>query len=159
MAEQFLDHSQVRAAVEQVSGEAVPERVGRDALRQAGGHPQAIQAPANATRAQGGATVVEEHDPGVRWAGVGPRPGVAVRATRPVLRARRPPSQHRTAFVDVHPQRRPSRPPQQGDALLSPLAGDSHLAPAQVHRTDAERRQLSDPEPRGIGRLHDRDVA
>ena len=52
VAEQLLDDAQVRAAVEQVRREGVPQRVGRDALGQAGAAAQAVEPVAQTTDAE-----------------------------------------------------------------------------------------------------------
>jgi hypothetical protein len=60
MAEQLLDHAQVRTTVEQMGREAVPERVGRNAFRQTCRDSEAIEAPANSSRTQSSPPMVEE---------------------------------------------------------------------------------------------------
>src|ERR1019366_656885 len=140
MAEQLLDHTEVGPTIEQMGGEAVPERVRRDTQGQARPDPETLQAEAQAAYAEWPAAMVQE-DLGGRLA----------------LRQRS--SEERWAAIrQVGLEGRPGRLSEQPDALLAALAEHPDLAAPEVERPEAGRGQLADPEARGIGGLDDRPV-
>ena len=130
MTEQLLDHAQVRAAVEQVRGERVAQRVRADPTRDAGGARRAPDDRVDRARAQATPARVHEDGPSVRRApaeiGVErPRGGSAVRH----------------------------------HALLAALAEDAHRARFAIDRVEIEPGQLGDAQARGVEHLEDGDVA
>ena len=141
MAEQFLDDAQVRAAVEQVRGEAMAERVRRDPERQAGPRPEAFEPEPEATHADRRAPVIEED---LRWIG---RASFGLR------------EEYRTPIFEVGLEGRTRRPAQQTDTLLASLADHPDLAAAQVQIRHGRGGELADPQTGRVRGLDDRPVA
>src|SRR5947207_5767910 len=106
VTEELLDDAQVGAAVEQMRGERVPQRVRRHADRQTGAHAQAIEPVAQPAHAERSATVVEED--------LDRRRLVTVMALQEDL----------PTVLEIRAQRPPGRPPEEPDALLAALADD-----------------------------------
>ena len=145
MAEQLLDDAQVRAALEQVGGERVAQRVRRDAVRQAG-----------RARTAGRAGSAGRGRRADRRGGSGrSRPAASRRVTGRARELERAPAGRPRG------RRRapPCRPAEQPDALLAALADDPDLAAAQVQRAEVGCGELADPQARGVGRLDERPVA
>src|SRR5690242_15835476 len=125
--QQLLDDAQVGAALEQVRGEAVAERVRAHALGQAGLAPQPVEAPAQAADTERRAEVVEKY------------------RRRLLAAGRRTPQEHRPALVEVRLERVARRRPEQPDPLLAALAQHPQLPASQVERTEVRGRELADP--------------
>jgi len=141
VAEQLLDHPEVRAALQEMGREAVPERVGTDALRQAGDAPEPVQAAAQATNAEGLAVVVEEDG-------------------RRLFAGRRGQSTQElwTSLVQVLAQGLPRGPSEQPDPLLATFAQDAQVAAPEVQAAQVRGGQLADAEARRVGGLHERPI-
>ena len=119
--EQLLDDPQVRPAVEEVGGEAVAQRVRRHPDGQAGPPPQALEAEAQAARAERGPEMVQEQ---LRRLGVDPR-RLAAESARRSRRTGRPSARYSTSAARAGRAQEP-------DPLLATLAHDPQLAAAQV---------------------------
>ena len=114
VAQQLLDHSQVGAAVEQVRGEGMPQRMRGDADREPGANAQPVEAVAQAAHTERTAEMVQE-DLGRR-------------------RIRRSAAfeEDRAAVLEVVLERLPCRAAKQPDPFLASLAEDPDLSTPQV---------------------------
>ena len=123
VAQEFLDDAQVRPAADQVSGEAMPQRVRRDVLQQPARPPVLFhQHP--------------EPDPLHRLAGAREEQQLARLAL-----------QLRPALEQVALDRLLRRPAQRHDPLLHPLAQHAHAADLQIQVAQLQLAQLDARRP------------
>ncbi len=151
VAEDLLDAAQVGAALEQVGGRRVPDRV-RAASLTAGRPDVAFRrpaAPSGRPRAAGRARC------GARS---GDRDGRRAPRGRGRPRCARWREPGRPASCPA--RHRPHRGhPDRDDALLAALAEHPDRAPVQVEAAEVELAQLADPDGRRVEQLEDGDVA
>ena len=108
VSQQLLDYAQVRSAIEQVRGEAMAQRVGRDPFRQSGSYTQSLQPVSHSPDPERVAEVIEEEHTRVRAVSraLNISPGVAACARRAFR-------QNRPSLVEISRNRRPGRPSEQ----------------------------------------------
>src|SRR3954447_4152406 len=136
VAEHLLHGAEIRAALQQVCRERVPEQVRVDSLR--------VEAGLLGELAQD-------------QEGAGPRQRPAARVQeqlRPVPRV-----EERTAAREVAPQRVGCRAPERDDALLAALADTADEPLLEVDAALLEADGLADAQPRAVEELNERGVA
>lgn len=141
VAKELLHNAEVGAAVEQMRCERVPQGVRRDAHRQPGQAPKAIESVPQPSYPQRRSRAVQEDCDEMRI------------VILPAI------DEHRAAIGEVFLKRGASWTAEEADALLAALSDDPELSATKVERTKVSSGQLADAKAGRICRLNECPVA